>query len=301
MRSGTSIPILSIALAIVAATTQTLGGSSARARSHIALQTFVEGAGSPLVMLGGGTFGAGAFAPHAHVLARDFRVVRIQTLNIERSQKQRPLPAGYSVKLESAAMTRALDGLGMSAPVDVVGWSFGALVALDFALDHPDRVRTLALFEPPAFWVVSPGELQADPGMRTMYELSKGFGPEREPTDDQYVRFLCALGNCGAKPPSSGEPERQDWVARRSALRGLAAVANHSDRRERLKTFRRPVLIMTGTETVAFHRRINDILAGDFPMAERVELTGGHSAPVTAREEFVAKLRAFLARHRTGT
>ena len=299
MNCGAWRVAFSIVLAIAPGMTCTFGCSGTRAQPNLALQAFVEGEGSPLVMLGGGTFGAGAFAPHARILAQDFRVVRLQTLHFERSQKRQPLPAGYSVKVESAAMAKALDQLGLTKAVDVIGWSFGGVVALDFALDHPDRVRTLALAEPPAFWAVPGEELRAASGMRTMYELSRELVPEREPTDDQYARFLCALGNCGVKPPSVGQPGWQDWATRRSALRGLSAVPNHMDRIDRLKAFRRPVLILTGTDTVAFHRRINDILAASFPTAERVELSGGHTAPVTARDEFLAKWRAFLARHRS--
>src|SRR5262245_28847953 len=127
----------------------------------LALQSFSEGAGSPLVMLGGGTVGAAEFTPHAGLLARDFHVVRLQTLNIERAQKTQPLPPGYSLKTESAAMTGSLDQLGITAPVNIVGHSFGALVALDFALDHPERVRAMVLAEPPAFWVVPTDELRA--------------------------------------------------------------------------------------------------------------------------------------------
>jgi hypothetical protein len=33
-------------------------------------------------------------------------------------------------------------------------------------------------------------------------------------------------------------------------------------------------------------------------MAERVEVGNGHTAPVTARDEFVDTLRTFLLRHR---
>jgi pimeloyl-ACP methyl ester carboxylesterase len=127
----------------------------------IALPFFSEGQGPTLVMLGGGTTGAASLAPHAQELAKDFRVIRLRTLNIDRAQKAQPLPTGYSIKVESNAMARSLDQLCLTGPVNVVGHSLGALVALDFALDHPDRVRTLVLSEPPAFWVVPPDEFRA--------------------------------------------------------------------------------------------------------------------------------------------
>jgi hypothetical protein len=59
-------------------------------------------------------------------------------------------------------------------------------------------------------------------------------------------------------------------VSRRSALRGLSVVATHTDDINRLKNLRRPVLIVTGSDTVSFHRRINDIFASAISRAERV-------------------------------
>jgi hypothetical protein len=126
----------------------------------------------------------------------------------------------YSVKIESAAMTRSLDQLGLALPVHLIGHSFGALVALDFALDRRDRVPTLVLAEPPAFWVVSPEERQATADMRMMDALLRTLGPPAEPSDDQLLRFQCALGNCGTRAPMPTEPAWVDWVSRRSALRG---------------------------------------------------------------------------------
>ena len=245
-------------------------------------------------MLGGGVLGAAEFEPHAHVLASSFRVIRLQTLNIEHSERQEPLPVPYSVKVESAAMTRALDSLGLTMPVDVIGHSFGALVALDFALDHPGRVRTLTLAEPPAFWIIPAGERRASADVRTMMDLTRTLVPAGTPTDDQLVRFQCALGNCGVTPPASPDPA---WIARRSALRGLSAVASYTNDVGRLRAFRHPTLIVTGSDTVAFHRRINDLLAQNLPLSERASLPGGHGAVVASATEFINDLRAFLQQH----
>ena len=263
----------------------------------IELRVYCEGHGPPLVMLGGGTGGAASFAPHATKLAGQFRVVRLESIRMERSRGGQPLPPGYSIDTESAAVARSLDRLGITGPVHVVGHSFGALVALDFALDHPDRVRTLVLAEPPAFWAVPAEQLRDDAQMRGMIDLVRTFGPTTEPTDEQLVQFQSRLGRPDAPSPAPGQQGREEWVTRRSALRGLSAVADHTDDPERLKTFRRPVLIVTGSKTVGFHRRINDALAASLPAAERAELDGGHAAAVTEVAGLVAELRSFLARY----
>jgi lipase len=264
----------------------------------LALETASDGHGSTIVMLGGGTGGAAAFAPHARKLAKEYRVLRPESLRLERNRRNQPLPRGYSIKMESAALERTLDQLGLHEPVALVGHSFGALVALDFALDRPGRVRALVLAEPPAFWIVPPDILRADQEMQSMIELTRNLGPSTEPTDEQLIRFQLLLGRAGTTPPASDQPAWQEWTFRRSALRGLSAVPGHQDDPIRLNSLRTPVLIVTGRDTVGFHRRINDRLAARIPQAERAELPGAHGAPGTAPDEFVATVRDFLDRHR---
>ena len=52
----------------------------------------------------------------------------------------------FSETVYQASMA-ALD----DAPMDVVGHSFGAAIALRMAVEHPDRIRSLTLFEPVFF------------------------------------------------------------------------------------------------------------------------------------------------------
>jgi hypothetical protein len=84
------------------------------------------------------------------------------------------------------------------------------------------------------------------------------------------------------------------WAKQRNRLRGLSAVANHTDSISRLNLFKPPVLILTGMGTVAFHRRINQILAEEFPNATSKEIAGGHSAPQAAVKEFIEAIQEFL-------
>ena len=129
-----------------------------------------------------------------------------------------------------------------------------------------------------------------------MFDLCLALKPTVEPTNDQLTSFLCRLGNCGQHPPQSTDANARDWAFRRSALRGLSVVATHTDQIDRVRTFRHPVLIVTGADTVVFHRRIDDILAAEFPSAERLSLAGGHGAVASDSDQFVRGLVAFLSR-----
>ena len=64
-------------------------------------------------------------------------VIRMEHFNVEYADENRTLPADYSVKMESEAIGKTLDSLNIKEPVVLVGWSYGAVIAYDFALHHP--------------------------------------------------------------------------------------------------------------------------------------------------------------------
>jgi pimeloyl-ACP methyl ester carboxylesterase len=101
-------------------------------------------AGAPVVMLHGLLIGSAAswYFTAAPALARSRRV---RVYDLRGHGKSQLAPAGYDVR----TMASDLEGLAGDEPVDLVGHSWGALVALRFAIDHPARVRRLVLVEAP--------------------------------------------------------------------------------------------------------------------------------------------------------
>ena len=57
--------------------------------------------------------------------------------------------ASFGLKDQVAVLDELIDALGCERPLILVGHSYGAMVALDYGLQFPDRVAKLVLVEPP--------------------------------------------------------------------------------------------------------------------------------------------------------
>ena len=80
-------------------------------------------------------------------------MVRLQQLSVQYGLTNRVLPTDYSAETESQALAATLNELGLNSAIDLVAKSYGTEVSLDYALDHPELIRSLTLIEAPAFWI----------------------------------------------------------------------------------------------------------------------------------------------------
>ncbi len=260
--------------------------------------TDVKGQGELLVLVGGGLTGYLSWVPHQDRLAPTRKVARAQLLAVQLGLDGQVVPPEYSVKMESRALAAAIADLGGSGPVDLVAWSYGAAITLDYALDHPASVRTLTLIEPPVFWTLAatgttdPQSQRESEELRLLYGKMKTQGSVSE---DDLDAFLQKAGFGAAGQSLRDLPQWPAWVKhRRSLLTGDAAWA-HRDSRDRLHAFDRPVLLVKGTGSSHFLHRIIDALAGSLPRAEVLELPGGHAPQLVAMNDFLARLAVFHA------
>lgn len=252
----------------------------------------VEGKGQPIVMLPGGTADILAYTPHAKELSVNYMVIRMEHFNVQFADEGKTLPANYSVRTESEAITATLDSLHINEPIILAGWSYGAVIALDFALNNPKRILTLILFEPPSFWIAK--EKKESPvGMKRMQKHTSGFGPAVVITEKDVINFRCGLLNCDSIDIKK-HPQWSMWLKQKDRLRGLAAVNKYKNKIKKLNRFNKPVLIMNGSSTVVFHKRINELLAAEFPHAVKKEIPGGHNAPVAYAIEFTKAMTDFI-------
>lgn len=260
----------------------------------IVKRTVVEGEGTPFVMLPGGTVDISALSLVSRGMENLYKVIRMENLNVQYASKGQTLPKDYSVQMESESLQATLDSLKVTEPIILLGHSYGGLIALDYALKHPEKVTALILLEPPVFGITD-SRYETPAGMKNMLALTKELTPDAEITEDMVARFRCELMDCQTTPVRE-LPQWLIWLNQKDRLRGLSAIADFRLDLKKVHQFKQPVLILTGTESVSYHKRINALLTAEFSNAMAESIDSDHAIPSKAPSELVKSLKAFLKR-----
>ncbi|HLN56767.1 MAG TPA: alpha/beta hydrolase [Bacteroidales bacterium] len=258
---------------------------------NILLQSDIRGKGDPLILAPGGLTGWKSWEPFVdYFLSQQKEVIRVQLLSVQYGLENRNLPDDYSVKTESRALNSTLSDLRIKTPVDIIGWSFGAFVCLDFALDNPEKTGTLTLIEPPALWVLH-GKGGVD--LQTQ-ELIKFFESlNGDITEEMLSAFLEKVGFTPGGESPRDLPQWHQWLPYKQSLRNSVAVASHRDDLNRLRNLKSPVLLVKGTGSAPFLHEIIDGLYSCLPNSTVVEMAGGHAPHIVSREQFLEEWKKF--------
>ncbi len=189
---------------------------------------------------------------------------------------ERP-PTGYDLETQRRDLEALRTALNLTGPIDLVGHSYGALVALAAALDDPRSVRRLVLVEAPlppsragevtGFLGRTPQEMIAALPEAQRERVTKGGRRAR--------RLLASL---------------QALATGTSLLSDLAAEADFDD--ARVRCLDRPVRLVYGRRSGCLGAA--ERLRSALPQAELVLLDGGHFLPVEAPEALSAAVAGFL-------
>jgi len=255
-------------------------------------QVLIEGHGPPVVLLHGGTFDITAYAAHAKLLADSFTVIRMQQFNVQYANEGWTLPKNYSVKMESDAIKSTLDSLHITEPVILAGHSYGGVIAFEFAIHHPEKVKSLFLVEAPLFDIAKTKGAYSEK-MKQIDELTRHFKPRATITEEMIKSFRCKMSNCDTFDIRS-HPMWQKWLKQKDRLKGLSVVPAYKIDFKKLHAFQKPVLIITGITTIEPNKTIDSLLSREFSNVKTASLPGDHVAVYQNAETFVQTLKAFL-------
>lgn len=165
----------------------------------------------------------------------------------------------------------------------LVGHSYGGAVALQVALQQPQRVLSLTLYEPVAFGLL-PALGPAEPEWQEIQEVAASLGAALDRGDD----FGAARDFCAYWQGRDVWPEL-DAAQQLRLADVMPTVRRHFDALfaaqwsdSLLDLLRMPVQLICGSATRASARRVAQSLSVRLPLVKLQMLEGaGHMAPIT--------------------
>ena len=187
-------------------------------------------------------------------------------------------------------------------PAHIVGTSYGALIALTYALNRPRQVLSLVLAEPPLLpWVrgAPNGGKVCDTFLREVWEpASKAFmtGRPRHAMRRLYDGMR-GPGTFDLLPDAQLESILRNTRAMERLVLSTDPFPDLS--MEAVARLQMPVLLITGENTVPFHRLAHAAVARVLPRAEQsVIANAGHAAAAENPEAFNDAVRGLVGRRR---
>ncbi|HTB47580.1 MAG TPA: alpha/beta hydrolase [Acetobacteraceae bacterium] len=203
----------------------------------ISLYYATIGRGPPVVLLHGGLANSDYWGNQVRVLLPRHTVILMDSRGHGRSTRD-SRPYGYDLMADDVA--GLLDTLHIRR-ADVVGWSDGAILGLDLAIRHPDRVGKIFAF---AANTVTSGVQE---------------GVEKNPT---FARYIERAGHEYAR--LSATPTQYDeFVAQISKM--WNTEPNWTD--AQLQSIKTPVLVVDGDHDEAIKRAHTEYIAATIPGA----------------------------------
>jgi pimeloyl-ACP methyl ester carboxylesterase len=155
------------------------------------------------------------------------------------------------------------------AKADIVGWSDGAIIGLDIAMNHPDRIGRLFAFAANSTVAGLKADVLENPTFAAYIERAGEEYKQNSPTPTEYDAFLNQIGAMWASQPNWTDAD--------------------------LGRIRTPVLIVDGEHDEAIRRDHTEMLARAVPGAQLLILPGvSHFAMLQNPAEFNAAVFKFL-------
>jgi pimeloyl-ACP methyl ester carboxylesterase len=223
------------------------------------------GEGPPVILLHGGLANSDYLGNQARALAPHRRVILVDSRGHGRSTRD-ARPFGYDLMTDD--VVALMDTLKIEK-ADIVGWSDGAIIGLDMALRHPDRVGRVFAF---AANVTTDGVVEGVEKNPTFAVYIARAGKEYarlSPTPRQYKAFVRQIGRMWASEPN--------WSA------------------DALRSIKSPVAVVDGDHDEAIKRAHTEYMAATIPGARLVILPdASHFAFLQDPSGFNAALVDFL-------
>ena len=196
-------------------------------------------------------------------------------------RSSKPADATYSIAMEEAAVVSFMQAVHLPR-ADVGGWSMGGWISMKLALDHPEMVDRLVVYDSAGIYFPAsfgpelfvPGDA---PGVTRLVKI---LSPHPGPMPDFVMRAVLK------------KITRNGWVVQRS----MTAMTSGSDLLDfRVHDIRQPTLVLWGAEDELIPLEVGKKIHEGIPNSLLKVVDGcGHLAPLECSEPVVEATEKFL-------
>ncbi len=201
-----------------------------------------------------------------------------------------------TVAEDAATCATLMDHVGWHA-AHLVGHSYGALVALQLAIDAPERVRSVALLEPAARGISSSEQVAA--ALAPVFAAYRSG--DKAGAVDRFLRHVCGDGYRAvldrAVPSAFGDALGEADLFFQAEMPAVQQWSFGPGDAERV---RQPVLNVLGAQSVPRFVEGSDLIQSWFPRAQRLSVPdAGHLLMVQNPTGLAQGLRDFFVSQRS--
>jgi pimeloyl-ACP methyl ester carboxylesterase len=242
------------------------------------------GHGPALVLLHGFLFDSRAWRPQLEGLASDFTVIAWDAPGEGRSSDP---PEEFEIADWAHCLAGLLDAAGVGQG-NLVGLSWGGLLAQEFYRRNPDRVLSLVLADTYAGWRGSLGATTAEE------RLAACLRDSMMPADEVVSSYLPGMHSESATPEVREELATIMSDFQPHGFRLMARALADADTRDLLREIRVPTLLLWGEADARSPMHVAHAMKALIPEARLSVIPGaGHLSNVEAPARFNAEMRAF--------
>jgi pimeloyl-ACP methyl ester carboxylesterase len=180
---------------------------------------------------------------------------------------------------------------GHDTPFHLIGHSYGGATALRLACEMPQRIVSLAVYEPVAFYLLDAHDPARQEVEAVVQRIDQAIPHDPNTATRTFIDYWSGTGSFDAMLDNL-----QILLAGQIGKVRLdfQALMGEPLRLPDLSVLSMPVCLLRGKQSPLSTRRIVELLSEALPQAACRESDGGHMAPITHAEQVNALLLGFL-------
>lgn len=254
-----------------------------------------EGSGPPLILIHGSVSDYREWSKQIGPFAQKYRVIAISR-RYHWPNESPTAAADASVERQTDDLAAIMKELNISS-ANIIGHSFGGLISLNFALHHPELIRSLILAEPAAS-----GVLANSPADNTVAKESQSIRAEMKEafaSGDQEIIVRTYADHVAPGEFKKASPEMRQMLLANVAAFQLDFTSHRPpftcDDAKKIET---PVLVLSGSRSPNGLQRIAEAVADCIKNAKLVKIPDAtHWMQHDHAEAFNHDVMMFLAEH----